>query len=187
MEPSFKLTTLKPLSKASISKGYSDFKSVFNYIKALPYGRPSNRSDFTLVLTEEKGTCSTKHAFLKAIAIENDFEDLELCLGIFKMNVENTPKIKTILEQHQLSYIPEAHCYLKLVDKVIDITFRTPNETSFVKSLLHEETILPEHIGAYKVNLHKSYLKSWIETEHLPLSFDELWTIRETCISAISE
>nr|WP_321235537.1 hypothetical protein [uncultured Psychroserpens sp.] len=187
MERFFNLTKDKPLSKVCIARGHSDFKSVFNYIKHLPYGRTTNRSDYTLVLKEEKGTCSTKHAFLKAIAIENGFEDLKLYLGVFKMNADNTPKIASILETHQLTYIPEAHCYLKHDNLILDITFGSTNDITFIDTILHEEIIRPNQIGTYKVELHQAYLKSWIKSEKLSISFEKLWAIREACILAISE
>jgi hypothetical protein len=187
MDKSFNLNEAKPLSKRCIDKDLRDFKSVFNYVKQLPYGRNTNRSNYTLILKENKGTCSTKHAFLKAIAIENNIDNLELYLGVFKMNATNTPKIKSILETHQLDYIPEAHCYLKYNNELLDITFNRDDSPSFVDTLLYEITIKPEQIGEYKISFHKSFLKTWIRSEHLRISFNQLWDIREECISKISE
>lgn len=186
MDKYSRLTSEFPLSKDCIAKGLFTYDSVLQYVKQLPYGRSSNRSDYTSVLKEGKGTCSTKHALLKAIAIENQIEDLELYLGIFKMNAENTPKIKSILLQNNLEYIPEAHCYLKVDDDVMDVTFPHDSNPIFMETLVYEETILPEHIGNYKIECHQAYLKSWIATENLPFSFNDIWKIREQCIRALS-
>jgi hypothetical protein len=103
------------------------------------------------------------------------------------MNAQNTPKIKPILEAHQLAYIPEAHCYLKHGGHILDITFGNDNASIFEDTLLFEESILPNQIGSYKLNLHQTFLKSWIHDEALSLSFDQLWSIREACICKISE
>ncbi|OUS00863.1 hypothetical protein A9Q86_08915 [Flavobacteriales bacterium 33_180_T64] len=187
MDKNFKLSKRHSLSKLCIEKGHTDFDSLFNYIKQLPYGRNSNRGDYTLVLKENKGTCATKHAFLKAIALENNFDALKLYLGIFKMNAINTPKIASILKANHLKYIPEAHCYLKHCNNLLDITFGTENHTSFRNTLLYENAISPEQIGNYKINLHQTFLKTWIKKEQLHLSFEDLWNIRESCIIAISE
>ena len=189
MDKSIKLSPAQPLSKMCLDLGLSNFEAVFNFVKALPYGRTKNRDDYTQVLLERKGTCSTKHAFLKAIAIENNIDDLKLCLGIFEMNAANTPKIKSILEQYQLQYIPEAHCYLKHNDTIIDITFNSDHKTkpSFSETLLYEVYIEPRQIGAYKVTFHKSFLKTWIKNEQLRFSLKQLWNIREACILALSE
>ncbi|MGB3607335.1 MAG: hypothetical protein WA775_10855 [Psychroserpens sp.] len=188
MDKSFKLSTDFPLSKRVNALGLETFNDVLQWVKALPYGRNSNRSDYRLLLTQGLGTCSTKHAFLKAIALENNFEDLELILGIFRMNAINTPKIKSILDLHSLPFIPEAHCYLKYKAQIIDITFNGKKERStFEETLLCEEIILPDDIGDYKINKHRSYLKSWIKTQKLTFNIDQLWSIREACIQKISE
>ena len=42
------------------------FEELIVKVKNLPYGRNANRYDFSLVLSENKGTCSSKHAFLKS-------------------------------------------------------------------------------------------------------------------------
>jgi hypothetical protein len=187
MEKNFNLSRKEPLSNQCISLGLTNFNTVYNYVKQLPYGRNSNRSNYKLVLEENRGTCATKHAFLKAIAIENDNKDVKLCLGIFKMNRDNTPKISAILEANHLDYIPEAHCYLKVDDIIKDITFNTNESPAFAKTLLCEEFILPEQISDYKINLHQSFLKSWMAKEDAQFSFDELWKIRERCIAQLFE
>ncbi|WP_299335314.1 hypothetical protein [uncultured Psychroserpens sp.] len=187
MENDFKLSEDQPISKACHDQGLTHYADVFNYVKALPYGRTSNRGDFRLVLQEHKGTCSTKHALLKAIALENSYTALELYLGIFKMNAVNTPKIRPVLEYYELEYIPEAHCYLKHNNTITDLTFSTNNSTSFLDDLLHEETIIPDQIGDYKVRMHQSYIKFWIEDNKLRYNFEQLWNIREICIKTFSE
>ena len=187
MGKSFKLKSDQPLSRACIEKGLLDFKSVMAHIEHLPYGRTKDRSNYASILDEHKGTCSTKHAFLKAVALENGEDSIALCLGIFKMNTENTPKIKSILKLHHLDYIPEAHCYLKINGKIVDITFRNENDFPFSKTLMFEQPILPEQIGAYKIDLHRSFLRSWLKQERLPFGFDKLWSIREACIHRLSE
>ncbi|WP_298757321.1 hypothetical protein [uncultured Psychroserpens sp.] len=187
MEKSFNLSGRQPLTKVCLDRGLTDFKSVFNYVKQLPYGRTTNRSDYRQVLKELKGTCSTKHALLKAIAIENGIDDIQLYLGVFEMNARNTPKIKTVLKEYKLDYIPEAHCYLKLNGEILDITFNNDYTPSFENTLIYEVAIEPEQIGDYKVDFHKSFLKTWIKNENLRISFNQLWKIREACILAISQ
>ncbi|WP_040278504.1 hypothetical protein [Psychroserpens damuponensis] len=183
----FNLLDSKPLSKQCIALGLTNFESVYEFVKQLPYGRNTNRSDYTLILKERKGTCSTKHAFLKAIALENNYEDLQLYMGIFKMNKENTSKISSILDAHKLDYIPEAHCYLKLNNVIKDITFNTNEAPIFAKTLVHEALITPEQIGDYKLKWHQAYLKSWLVNQNISLSYNDLWKVRELCIAQLSE
>lgn len=183
-------TTLNPqyaLSRICSSKNLRTFGQVFDFVKRLPYGRTTDRSDFRLVLTEEKGTCSTKHALLKAIALENAIEDLELYVGIFNMNAIQIPDIKPILDANGLDYIPEAHCYLKYQNEIIDVTFPDLQEMPrFITTLRNEERIQPKQIGSYKLAYHQKYLKTWIKDEPINLSFNAVWDIREACIRHIS-
>ena len=44
----------------------------------------------------------------------NNIPNIKLILGMYKMRTTNTPKIGTTLSEHQLDYMPEAHCYLKI-------------------------------------------------------------------------
>jgi hypothetical protein len=187
MVKNINLTIQNPLSQNCIKLGLTHLYSVYKYVQQIPYGRNSNRSDYTLILEENKGTCSTKHAFLKALALENDYNNIELRLGIFEMNSTNTIKISKILNTYKLDYIPEAHCYLKLNHTINDITFNCNKPPIFSKTLMHEEYIIPNQIGNYKVNMHQKFIKSWIEKENISLNFDKIWEIRELCIAQLSE
>ncbi len=182
----FSLSLNSSLSKLLIDKGIVDFKSAITYVNQLPYGRTSDRSDYPLIISENKGTCSTKHAFLKQLAVENNQETVALFIGIYQMNEINTKGVGSILNNHQLNYIPEAHTYLKINGNILDITRTTENDTSFEDSLLIEQEILPYQIADFKVQWHQNFLKKWILNEQLPYSFEKIWNIREKCIEALS-
>jgi len=99
------------------------------------------------VLNERKGTCSTKHALLKALAGEQGLP-IRLMLGIYEMNVRNTPGIRLVLEKHHLPCMPEAHCYLFDQGKRIDVTRNLDGrESEPIASFLIEEDITTEQIG----------------------------------------
>ncbi len=153
-----------------------------------PYGRNSHRSDFLLVLPEERGTCSTKHALLAAVAREQNLL-IVLTLGIYEMHERNTPGVGIVLDQHGLSAIPEAHCYLAYQGVRIDITRSGAEPTEPISRFLYEEAIVPEQIGDYKVQLHQRFLCDWIAEKGSPtsLSFAEIWRIREKCIAALAQ
>ncbi|WP_152975613.1 hypothetical protein [Lacinutrix himadriensis] len=189
MEPSynFNLKNIKPVSKSCIALGLTDFVSVCNYVKELPYGRNTDRANYTSILQENKGTCSTKHAFLKEIAMENEADHMLFYLCIYKMKEANTIGIGEILANYNLAYIPEAHTYLKFQNKILDFTRIEESQTSFKNAILFEEEILPKQIGDYKLAFHKNYIKTWIKDNNIPYSFSEIWNIRETCISQLSK
>lgn len=168
-------------------KGINSWPSLLDYIRQLPYGRTSNRKDLGLVLVEEKGTCSSKHALLKKIADLNNIPKVNLVLGMYKMMSENTPGIGKIIEQEGLPYIPEAHCYLKIAG--IRYDFTTPNSSlgRIERDLLEEQEIEPNQIITYKVNYHKRYLESWLQKKEINKDLEEIWNIRESCIRKLSD
>ena len=69
--------------------GCKTFRDAASFVWNLPYGRNANRADYELVLSEGRGTCSTKHAILGALAVEQKIP-LELRLGIYEMTEANT-------------------------------------------------------------------------------------------------
>lgn len=164
----------------------TEFLDILKKVNQLPYGRNSDRSDFRLVETENRGTCSTKHAFLKFKADENQGPEVELQLCIFKMNAVNNSKIASILKDNSLEYIPEAHCYLKIDDRNYDITFPNSDSLKVENDILESQTIQAEQIGDYKLDYHKNYLHQWLMENKKDMSFNEIWKIRETCIQRLA-
>lgn len=176
----------KEISDAFLAKGIRDFSSALIFVQDLPYRRNSLRNKPTVVLDELCGTCSTKHALIKRLADENG-KEVKLMMGIYRMNASNTKGVKPVMEKYNLEYIPEAHNYLRMGNKVIDITKRGFANTLFLHDLLEEEEITPAQIGNYKLEKHQSYLQDWLRSNAgVPYSFHELWSIREECIAALS-
>ncbi len=174
-----------PLSAMAFAKNLSSLPALAQWVEGLPYGRNTDRSDYELVLSEERGTCSTKHALVKAIAEENNWKGVELCLGFFMMSALNTPQIGTVLASHQLSTIPEAHTYLRINGKFTDLTGINTRITE--TDIGDEMEIEPGDIGILKEVMHKGYLAQWAEDENLSQSPDELWQLREECIQKLAK
>jgi hypothetical protein len=170
------------ISKSLLSKGITNFHDTCKYIQNLPYGRTSNKTDWMLVITERRGTCSTKHALIARLAEELDL-DVHLMLGIYPMKEANTPGVGKILHKTKFSFIPEAHCYLKYNDIRIDITGLDHSDEEPIDELLVEEEILPAQIGNYKENFHQQYIRQWANSAQ----FNEIWSLREACIKALSK
>ncbi len=162
------------------------FIDLIEKVKQIPYGRNANRHDFSLVISENKGTCSSKHAFLKEYSLKNSIPDVKLFIGIFKMNEENTPKIYPVISENKLLYIPEAHCYLKIDGIPVDVTASESFYDKIKNDILEELEIEPNQVSEFKVDYHKDYLKKWIVQTQQELSFDKIWTIREQCIEKLS-
>lgn len=185
--PDFIINSEGKISKELRKRGLTTFQQAAAFIGALPYARNTDKEDILTVFKDHCGTCSTKHALLKQLASENNFEGIKLMMGIFKMNAKNSPKIAGTLTKHNLDYIPEAHNYLKYHDLVLDYTRLHAKAEDFIDDLLEEVSILPGQITDYKVSYHKDYLRQWLEQNPgITFSLSELWTIRERCIYDLS-
>lgn len=183
--PNFNIQATTPLSQAAIEIGCQTFHQAVSKIHAIPYGRNSNKENLELVFTENKGTCSTKHAALVQLAIDHHLSAIELVLGIYKMKESNTPGVGKVLDQYGLDYVPEAHNYLKWKGQRYDYTKMVQTAESPFDNLLEEISITPNQITDFKVEKHKAFLQKWIKEEALSFSLDEIWTIREACIFAL--
>jgi len=187
MNIDFKLTSKDKLTELAKSSGINSWNELTEFIKNLPYGRNKNRTDFGLVLSEKKGTCSSKHALLKSIADLNKISNIKLVIGIYRMNELNTPKIGTELTDNSIEFIPEAHCYLKIKDKRIDLTSKTSEFQKIEQDLIQEKEIEPEQVAEFKVNYHKTFIKNWLKDSNSEFDFDKIWRIREKCIENLIE
>jgi hypothetical protein len=183
------LKTAGEVSAAFVQVGALDYRTAARFVSRVPYGRNTIISDPLIVLREHRGTCSTKHALLRRLAMEQGL-DVALVLGIYKMNQLNTPGVGPVLERYGLAALPEAHCYLRFQGHRIDVTRETGTlSAGSIAQFLHEEEISPEQIGTYKANFHRRFLQRWLaETDTSGRrSLDEIWRIREECISALSQ
>jgi hypothetical protein len=176
------------VSTAFLSLARAHLRAAGQHLSELPYGRNRYPDDPLAVLTEQRGTCSTKHALLRRLAIEQGI-NLVLVLGIYEMNERNTPGVGSVLRGHGLKSIPEAHCYARVGDKRIDVTRqRAPSDAEPISHFLHEEEIDPSQITTYKIGVHKSFFHQWIKASPSlgGLTLATIWAIREECIAALS-
>lgn len=168
-------------------KSIKSWSELISFTRNLPYGRNKNRHDFSLIIKEEKGTCSSKHSFLKKVADLNRIKNVKLVLGMYKMNHINTPKIKDTILESSLEYIPEAHCYLKLNNKRFDLTTADSNFKNIASDILEEIEIEPEQVNEFKVEYHRNYIQKWMKETCPEMCFDKIWEIRENCIKKLED
>ncbi|TCK85677.1 hypothetical protein [Albibacterium bauzanense] len=186
--PNFDIKPNGEISREFLSRNMFTFYQAIEFIRNLSYGRNLNKEDLITVFTDNKGTCSTKHAVLKQLAHENHFNDIKLMLGVFKMNAKNTPKVAQTLTENNLKYIPEAHNYLKYKSEFFDFTKPNVSSSDFLNDLFFETEIQPNEITRDKVQIHRSFLVNWLnENSDIGYSLDEIWRIREQCIQNLSE
>lgn len=183
----FDIKPVGPISRHFLAHNILTFCEATQFVRQLAYGRNENKADLTTVFADNCGTCSTKHALLKQLADENNFADLKLITGLFRMNSSNTPKISATLKRHRLDYIPEAHNYLKYRNQILDFTNKTSKPSDFENELIEETEIRTDQIADFKIKYHKEYLTNWLDRQKtVDLTLDEIWTIREQCIADLS-
>jgi hypothetical protein len=180
--PDFALAAEHRVGATLRALGIERFVDAARFVHALPYGRNADRADYALVVEERRGTCSTKHALLAALAREHGVA-LALRVGIYAMTEANTPGIGHALRAHGVESVPEAHCYLVHGDLRVDLTH--PGTSGLCALAFEEEhPIEPEDIGERKLAIHRAKLARWAAARGL--SFDEAWRTREECIAALS-
>lgn len=183
----FEIKSRLPFSRLFLDRQITTFAGACMFIKNLPYGRNDNKNDLTTVFTDNRGTCSTKHALLRQLAVENGAENVRLKLGIYRMTKDNTPEVGDTLDKFGLLYIPEAHNYLTADGEIIDCTRQNSSKNDFVTDLLTEIEIEPKQITLFKVHYHQTILKEWLlNNPYIPFDFPALWAIREKCIADLS-
>lgn len=181
-----KFRAVGPLSDLALASGYNSWSTLTEALRHLPYARTSDRSKLELVLLENRGTCSSKHALAYAIAQEQGWKEWQLILGMYRMKEDNTPGVGAVLAATPVSFIPEAHCYLARGEERLDFTKPSSNFAQLAADILEEVVIEAEQVGEWKVNFHRAYLRKWIKKEKdLSLSFEEIWQLREKCILAL--
>ncbi|MFD2909510.1 hypothetical protein ACFSX9_12290 [Flavobacterium ardleyense] len=186
--PDFEIKQNGEISKEFLSQNIYTFKDATVFIKKMKYGRNENKSDLKTIFSDNCGTCSTKHSILKKLADENNYSEIKLILGIFKMNSLNTYEIRETLKINRLEYIPEAHNYLKYKNEIYDFTKTDSKPSDFENELLEEIEILPNQITTYKVDYHKAYLEKWLnENRKIEFTLNDIWKVREECIKNLTE
>jgi hypothetical protein len=175
------------LTTQIIESGIVTWNDLVRSVQNFHYERNSNRFDLDLVWKERKGTCSSKHAFLKHISELNNIPNVKLILAFYKMDGQNTPGIGKVLEEHSLEFIPEAHCYLSINNEILDITKVNSDFASYSNAILGTREINPVDVIENKITWHRQFLQTWLEESNLQMTLDELWFIREKCIHALEK
>lgn len=183
----FDIKPVGTISKEFLARDIFNFIEATEFVRHLTYRRNENKADLANIFTDNCGTCSTKHALLKQLADENNFDNLKLIIGLFRMNSSNTPKISATLKRNNIDYIPEAHNYLKYGNLILDFTNKTSKPEDFKNELIEEIEIRTDQIAEFKIIYHKQYLTNWLDKQRtLNLTLDQLWKIREQCIVDLS-
>lgn len=139
------------------------------------------------MIWEGKGTGSSKHALVKLVAEENNIPDVQLVLGMVKMNKSTIPGIGNEILEAGLLYMPEAHCYLKMQGQRFDFTFPHQEFAFSEEDILMEQEIAPKDVRERKNEIHKQFIRNWIKDANINLTENAVWELREDCIKNLTE
>lgn len=181
---SFSVAATGALSEAVLGRGFSLFDEFAAFVQSLPYGRTTDTASPLAVLEEGRGTCSSKHQLLAALAHECNHFEVQLTIGLYKMSEENTPGVGRVLRSASLPFVPEAHCYLTVGSERYDFTGLPQGNFSPFASLYEEHVVSPEELPEAKVRIHKQAVASWAAT--IGTSAAVAWATREACIAALT-
>ena len=182
--PNFSIETSSALGAGIRAYGVRDFATLCECVRVLPYGRVSATDDPLRVLREGKGTCSSKHRLLAAVAHDCGHPEIQLIVGIYEMSEANTPGVVTALERARVASIPEAHCYLSVNGERMDFTGLAVGTASPFEALISEHVVDPGRLGPIKLDLHNRALALW--ASRAGVSVETAWSIREACIAALA-
>lgn len=185
--PDFLILNSGRVSEKFLSLNIDSFNAAIDWTHKLPYGRNADRANYFSIFSEGRGTCSTKHAALADLAIENN-QNINLKMVICKLDEDLDPRVVDFLSYLDVPYFPEAHCYLSGINGDIDITF--PEQDHKPKAdVLKSFIISPDEIGDKKFRLQHEYILTWLQETGLEAkySFQEVWNLREKWINSLAK
>lgn len=185
--PAANLDTDLPIASEFDLHDCQNFLQAAKYVQNLPYGRNTGSPAYHSVLVDGRGTCSSKHALISALAKEQGL-DVRLFLGIYEMDDANTPGVGSVLNAADVPAIPEAHCWIEYDGFPVDLTSGEAQSQFRKRIFIHKEEIAPEQSIAYKGRAHRDFLSTWLSSRpQIELDEEELWGVRERCIAALFE
>lgn len=181
------LLAAAPVTAQFRAAGVHTFAQAVAHTRSLPYGRISNGTDYQLVLSEQRGTCSSKHQLLLHLALENNRSDVQLIEVLFRMSEHNVPGVGVVLQHYGLPWMPEPHNYLRVNGVAVDATSEHLR-IDLERDSIREREIDRSYTPALKQAALRQFFEQWRTTEPAAARYttDELWQIREACIASIS-
>ncbi|WP_265562972.1 hypothetical protein [Sphingomicrobium arenosum] len=170
------------LAQAFGAEGLATLGEAAGWIEALPYGQIGAR-DHRAVITEKRGTCSSKHALLVELLREEGV-DADLVVGLFEMSGAHFKAVAPVLEAHGLEAVLEAHCVADVAGERVDFTGLSVKGKPIF--FMTEERVDPRALDE-KAMIHRRALRQWRLDRGIATPFEALWRAREDCIAALGE
>jgi hypothetical protein len=162
-----------PMKAAFLARGIQSFHAACAFVHGLPYGYNSDRDDPMILFKEGKGSCTTKHAVIAALALELGLP-VAKHIGIYAMTEALVTGTQALLETFQLPYVPMVHCFLAC-------NGNRNGKNRAIDAFLHTEAVAP-HISA-----KEEYLRYRTALENLLATRDELRGVKLKTVLKVRE
>lgn len=161
------------ISNKFLDLGIGSFKDACMYVHNKEYGYNSNYDDKMIFFKENKGTCTTKHGVIAALAQEIGIP-LYKKIGIYKFTEAISEGTNQILEKYSIPYVPMIHCFLVFKEYRFDLTEGNNNgKKTSIENFIHTEKVEPFISKKNEYLIFKKVLKKKI------LPSDEMKGIKE--------
>jgi len=141
--PDKKIVAAGEMSEKFLEMNIKNFKEACMYVHHQEYGYNSNYDDRFIFFKEKKGTCTSKHAVIAALAEELGIP-LYKYVGIYKFTEDISLGADKILKKYKIPYIPMQHCFLVYQDLRFDLTEGNNNgKKTSIQNFIHAEKVEP--------------------------------------------
>jgi len=116
-----KIEAVGIISNTFLQMGFRSYHEACAYALHLPYGYNADRDDLMSLFEEGKGSCTTKHAVIAALASELGLP-VGKHIGIYTMTEVLVTGTASIIHKYALPYLPMVHCFLSDGTHRVDLT-----------------------------------------------------------------
>jgi hypothetical protein len=147
-----------PVSDHFLSLKIRRFQDACRFVHELPYGYNSNRDEPMLLFSEKKGSCTTKHAVIATLAVEQGLP-VGKVIGVYAMTEELVTGASAILEEYGLAYVPMVHCFLQSGSIRTDLTEGNHNgKRRAINDFLYTQAVSPTISEREEYRLYRKVL-----------------------------
>lgn len=187
--PDKEISNQGKISKKFLDIGISSFKEACFYVHNFPYGYNSDYDDKMILFKEKKGTCTSKHAVIAALADELEIP-LYKYVGVYKFTEQISDGVDKILKKYNLPYAPMIHCFLVYENYRFDLTEGNKNgKKTSIEEYIHTEKVEPFITTKNEYLLLKGVIKQIIlqTVEMKSVTERTLLKARAECIIKLKE
>lgn len=187
--PDKEINALGKISKKFLELGITSFKDACEYVHNQEYGYITDYDDEMIFFKENRGTCTTKHGVIAALAEELNIP-LYKNVGVYKFTEEISTGANEIMIKYNVPYAPMVHCFLVYDKYRFDLTEGNNNgKKTSIEEFIHTEKVIPFISRKDEYLLLKRVLKEKILPSHEMKGIDErtLLKAREESITLLKK